>query len=139
MSRKKTHKSFLKKLAQVPLILLLAASGSLAMARGTAAQENTRPGVTHQAGEIYTQTEKTYSERVEKYEEEQQMLLQGAEKIVFSQDRSTADLLESYPFLSETLNGVNAVRIAESRGAGVNLLFVYKQGHLLPEKTYYCG
>ena len=33
------------------------------------------------------------------------------------------------------------MRIAESRGeqTGVNLLFVYKQGPILPDTTYYCG
>jgi hypothetical protein len=45
MSRKNTQKSFLKKLAQVPLILLLASSGSLALARGAAAQVNTSPAL----------------------------------------------------------------------------------------------
>jgi serine protease inhibitor len=112
-----------------------------AVAQENQSLKNMQPGATPQTGEVYTQTEETYSERVAKYKEEQQLLLQAAENIVFSQVRGTALLIKSHPFLSGSLNGTYAARIAESRGtnAGVNLLFVYKQGSLLPDKTYNCG
>src|SRR5271156_134879 len=117
MSRKKTHKSFLKKLAHLPLILLLlASSSSMVLAQG--APENASPENTQQGATL-------------SYEEAQQKRMQGAENIVFSGDRSTTDIIKSYPFLKGSLNGVNAVRIAESKGAGGNLLFVYNKGPLV--------
>jgi hypothetical protein len=75
----------------------------------------------------------------DKFIEAQQKRLHGAEDIVFSQYRSTTDLIKSYPFLSGSLSGVNIARIAESQGekTGVNLLFVHKQGTL--PRDFWCG
>lgn len=234
MSKEKTHKSFLKKLAQIPLILLLSASGSLMMARSAAAQVNTspeqtgvnllfvykqgppaasvdncddsrflhsQPGFGGQFGcslDVYADdgtgykkalgweyagsairvsrasgqvalfipvehsvdyggavhlartdddkgpqrewvlqddsfkqkrrpfppdccgraaiesAAKTYPQRVAEFNAAQQRDLQGAKTIVFSQDKGTADVIRSYPFLRESLHGINAVRIAEN-------------------------
>jgi len=97
-------------------------------------------------GKTATKAVESLEQEVAKYKEAQQKRMQGAENIVFSGDRSTADIIKSYPFLSGSLKGVIAVRIAESRGNGtgvdpalpnifgqsrVNLLFVYKQGPLV--------
>jgi hypothetical protein len=134
MSRMKTHKSFLKKLAQLLLILLLlASSSSMVLAQG--APENASPENTQQGATL-------------SYEEAQQKRMQGAESIVFSEDRSTADVIRSYPFLRNApFKGVNAVRVALSLGTGVELpsparpgylpsqvklLFVYNTGPLVP-------
>ena len=59
---------------------------------------------------------KTYPQRVAEFNAAQQRDLQGAKTIVFSQDKGTADLIRSYPFLRGSLYGINAVRIADSRG-----------------------
>jgi len=58
---------------------------------------------------------KTYPQRVADFNAAQQRDLQGAKTIVFSQDKGTADVIRSYPFLRGSLYGINAVRIAESR------------------------
>jgi hypothetical protein len=151
MSRKKTHKSFLQKMAQVPLILFFSVSGNLA--RGVAAQVNASPENTQQDAALAPRNMSTYAEDMERkygpdwqpgetqwkraaeFHERQEKLLQVAENVVFSQDKSTADALQSYRFLNGSLNGINAVRLAESRDekTGENILFVYKQGPLLPD------
>jgi len=114
----------------------------MVLAQGAAAQvispENSQSGVTPTPGE-------SYSRRVAEFEGAQQKLLQGAETIVFSQDRGTADVIRSYPFLSRSMKDINGVanstlaRIASSagKGTGVNILFVYKRGPLLPDP--WCG
>ena len=60
------------------------------MASDAAAQANTSPDV----AETYQQRE---------YKEAQQKRMQGVENIVFSGDRSTADIIRSYPFLNGLL------------------------------------
>ena len=133
-----------KKLPQALLILLLSISGGIGLRQDAFAQVNTDPTSPGNPQRDVTQGTRvldSYSESIAKYRQAQQELLHGAENIVFSQDRSANDLKRSYPFLSGSLNGVNAVRLAASpgNGIGVNLLFVYKQGPLLPDRTYYCG
>ncbi len=59
---------------------------------------------------------KTYPQQVAEFNAAQQRDLHGAKIIVFSQDRGTADVTRTYPFLRGSLYGINAVRIAESRG-----------------------
>jgi serpin B len=59
---------------------------------------------------------KTYPQRVTEFNVAQQKDLQDATIIVFSQDKGTADVIRSYPFLRGSLHGINAERIAESRG-----------------------
>ena len=58
MPRKKTRKSFLQTVAQVPLILLLSVSARMVLAQGAAAQvispENSQSGVTPTPGESYS-------------------------------------------------------------------------------------
>ena len=82
--------------------------------------------------------ETNLSERVAEFHERQQKLVEGSETIAFSQSRGTADLIRAYPFLRVSLDGLNTVHIAKSlgNGTGVNILFVYKQGNLLPDR---CG
>jgi serpin B len=104
-------------------------------------------------GKTATRAVESLEQEVAKYKEAQQERMQGAENIVFSGDRSTADIIRSYPFLNGSLKGVIAVRIAESRGNGtgvdlplpnifgqsrVNLLFVYKLGPLVLDSNT-CG
>jgi hypothetical protein len=59
---------------------------------------------------------KTYPQRAAEFNAEQQRDLQGANMIVFSPEKSAADIIRSYPFLRGSLYGINTVRIAESRG-----------------------
>jgi serpin B len=97
-------------------------------------------------GKTATKAVESLEQKFAKYKEAQQKRMQGAENIVFSGDRSTADIIRSYPFLNGSLKGVNAVRLARSPGNGtgvdltlpnifgqsrVNLLFVYKKGPLV--------
>jgi serpin B len=109
-------------------------------------------GVTLSPGDAPTNAEESYDPRAV-FKAAQQKRMQGAENLVFSGDRSTADILRSYPFLNGSLKGVNAVRIAQSPGNGtgvdlalpntlgqsrVNLLFVYKKGPLVLDSNA-CG
>ena len=77
----------------------------------------------------------TYQSRDAEFDAAQQKLLQGAENIVLSPNRDTAEIIRSYPFLSGSLSGINTVRFAKSpgNGAGANLLFVYKLGDHVPD------
>jgi serpin B len=84
-------------------------------------------------GKSATMAPESLDQRIAEFHERQEKLLQSAEAIVFSPDKSTADVVRSYPFLMDgSLNSAGAVRIAQSsgNGAGVNILFVYRQGNL---------
>ena len=64
--------------------------------------------------------------------------LQGAQQVVFSEDKNMAALIQTYPFLRKTMKEPEKelsapVRIAESQGKGANILFVEKHGPL------FCG
>jgi hypothetical protein len=118
------------------------------------AQNNASPNNTQQ-GSTVTPPVESLAEMTAEFEAEQQKRMQGAENIVFSEDRSTADVLRSYPFLTDkgvhapplAWSLVNTVRLALSLGTGVELpsparpgylpsqvklLFVYSKGPLVP-------
>jgi serpin B len=101
-------------------------------------QENLSQGDAARASTVAPDQQKlptTYQSRDAEFDAAQQKLLQGAESIVLSPNRDTAEIIRSYPFLSGSLSGINTVRFAKSpgNGAGANLLFVYKLGDHVPD------
>jgi serpin B len=112
-------------------------------------RQNPSPGNPTPAPDVapgQQKTPTTYAQRDAEYVEAQQKLLQGAENVTSWQDWSTAGVVRPYPFLSGTLQGASAVRIAESRGGRTddvavreNILFVYKLGGPFPYGDGYCG
>jgi serpin B len=100
--------------------------------------ENPSPGGATPASTVAPDQQKlptTYQSRDAEFDAAQQKLLQGAENVVLSPNRDTAEIIRSYPFLSGSLSGINTVRFAKSpgNGAGANLLFVYKLGDHVPD------
>ena len=67
--------------------------------------------------------------RVAAWDADRANKLQGAQQVVFSEDKNMAALIQTYPFLQKTMKEPQKelsapVRIAESQGQGANLLFV---------------